>query len=171
MPPITVTIRPASEADLDAINHVIQAAVMTWPLPERVKSLSLPSYRYTALDLEHLDISVAVDDRRDIIGVAAWEQADAGDTPAGNSALLLHGIYVDPAYHHQGIGRRLFRAVEEASRTQGYDGLLTRAQESANGFFMAQGMQPLPVEDAAHQYANRFWKRVDANPRPAESKK
>ena len=40
-----IRIRPVDETDLDALNRVIGAAVMTWALPERVKRLSLPVYR------------------------------------------------------------------------------------------------------------------------------
>lgn len=59
---------------------------MTWNLPQRVKRLSLPSYRYTPLDFDHLEIVVAEDDQHNIIGIAAWEQASAKDTPAEHTA-------------------------------------------------------------------------------------
>ena len=131
---------------------------MTWDLPERVKRLALPSYRYTSTDLEHLEMVVAEDDRQATMGVAAWEPADAKDIPAGHTALLLHGIYVDPSYHHQGIGALLFQAAERAVRKRRRDGLLVKAQEDANGFFIAQGMSSLQVEDPLRHYANRFWK-------------
>jgi predicted N-acetyltransferase YhbS len=160
MPPSTVKIRPATAADLDAVNRVIEAAVMTWKLPERVKRLSLPSYRYTMQDLVHLDMVLAEDAQHGIIGIAAWEPADAGDTPAGYRALLLHGIYVHPAHHHQGIGRELFATAEYAVRKHRYDGLLVKAQGDARGFFISQGMHRLPVEDPARHYAHRFWKRA-----------
>ena len=164
MPPSSIILRPAIEADLDTINRVVEAGVMTWQLPERVKRLALPGYRYTLVDIEHLDICVAEDDTRRIIGVAAWETADSSDTPTGKTGLLLHGIYVNPAFHRHGIGRRLFKAAEEAVRAHGYDGLLTRARQEANDFFMAQEMNPLPVDRPSHQYANRFWKHVKPTP-------
>ncbi len=44
MPAPKVPIRPANQADLETINGVIESAVMTWRLPDRVKRLSLPSY-------------------------------------------------------------------------------------------------------------------------------
>lgn len=160
MPASKVHIRPARQADLEAINRVIEAAVMTWDLPERVKRLSLPSYRYDAVDLEHLEIVLAEDYQHNIIGVAAWEQAEAKDIPAGHKALSLHGIYVEPAYHQQGIGSQLFHAVEEAVCKHGLDGLLVKAQEGSSGFFIAQNMEPLQVDDPMHHYANRFWKRA-----------
>ena len=60
MPLSAINLRPALKTDLDAINRVIEAAVMTWKLPERVKRLSLPSYRYTLADFAHLEMVVAV---------------------------------------------------------------------------------------------------------------
>lgn len=153
-----VHLRPAGRADLEAINRIIEAAVMTWNLPERVKRLALPSYRYTALDLDHLTIVLAEDDRRRMLGIASWEPADARDAPAVNSALQLYGLYVDPAYHSQGVGHRLFRAAEAAVCKQQYDGLLVKAQEDAIGFFIAQGMSSLPAEDPALHYGHRLWK-------------
>ena len=36
-----IDIRPAGQADLEAINRVIEAAVMTWHLPDRVKRHAL----------------------------------------------------------------------------------------------------------------------------------
>ena len=161
MSPQRITLRPSTKADLDAINRVIEAAVMTWDLPERVKRLSLSSYRYNEWDFEHLEMRVAEDSKQNIVGIAAWEQADPKDTPAGHTALLLHGIYVDPSHHHQGIGRQLFRTAEQAVRKHSYDGLLVKAQQDANGFFLSQGMSRLPVEDPRRHYTNRFWKRAD----------
>jgi GNAT superfamily N-acetyltransferase len=153
-----ITIRTARQADLEAINRVVEAAVMTWQLPERVKRLSLPSYRYTDIDFDHFEMVVAGDERQNTMGIATWELADAKDAPAGQTALLLHGIYVDPSYHHQGIGGLLFQAAERAVRKHRCDGLLVKVQEDANGFFISQGMHRLPVEDPQRHYANRFWK-------------
>jgi predicted N-acetyltransferase YhbS len=161
MPPLTISIRPAKPEDLEAINRIVEAAVMTWDLPERVKRLSLSSYRYNALDLEHFNMVVAEAEQQHIIGIAAWEQADARDIPAGQIGLMLHGIYVDPAHHYQGIGRQLFQYAEQAARQQHYDGVLVKAQTGAEGFFLAQGMHRLPVENSERHYANRYWKRVN----------
>jgi predicted N-acetyltransferase YhbS len=156
-----IVIRPAKQADLEAINRVIEAAVMTWNLPQRVRRLALPSYRYTNLDLDHLEVVVAEDDQHNVVGVAAWGQADAKDAPPEHTALLLHGIYVDPPHQQRGIGRELFRTAEKAVRKHQYGGLLVKAQEAATGFFLAQGMSRLGVKDPARHYANRFWKRAD----------
>jgi predicted N-acetyltransferase YhbS len=158
MPSLNIKTRPAVQSDLDAINHVIEAAIETWDLPKRVKRLSLSSYRYTMMDISYLEMVVAEDDSHTVIGVAAWEPADAKDTPADETALLLHGIYVDPAQQHRGIGTRLFRIVEQAVREHHYSGLLVKAQESASGFFSSQGMEKLGASDPQRHYEHRFWK-------------
>ncbi len=152
-----VNIRRANKTDLDSINSVLEAALMTWKLPERVKRLSIPSYHYTAIDFEHLELVVAENNQQNIVGVAAWERANAKDAPAEKTALLLHGIYVEPAYHLKGIGRQLFKAAEAAVRRYNFDGLLVKAQEDASGFFIMQGMNKIQVNDPMRDYENRFW--------------
>jgi predicted N-acetyltransferase YhbS len=164
-----VTLRPAQLQDLDDINRVIEAAVQSWDLPERVKRLSLFSYRYTEVDFDHLEMIVAEIDTQGIIGVAAWEMADAKDAPSGKRALLLHGIYVVPSMHDQGIGRQLFHSAENAVRRYQVPGLLVKAQAGANGFFLAMGMQPLANGDSATRYANSFWKDSASQVRETQS--
>lgn len=156
-----IWLRPAVSADLDAINAVIERAVMTWNLPERVKRLTLPSYRYQPHDLEHLHIVVAEDADRTLLGVAAWEPANARDLPAGKTGLLLHGLYVDPDRQRAGVGTCLLDAAVRAAREQGFDGLLVKARPEAEGFFLTRGLTPLPVIDAERDYPHRFWKPVN----------
>ncbi|MFN2338454.1 MAG: GNAT family N-acetyltransferase, partial [Gammaproteobacteria bacterium] len=91
---LPIQLRQVTTRDLPAINQVIDAAVMGWNLPERVKRLALPSYHYDALDLDHLEIQVVEDGAGDITGVVACEPASPADIPAGMTGLLLHGLYV-----------------------------------------------------------------------------
>jgi N-acetylglutamate synthase-like GNAT family acetyltransferase len=152
-------IRHADSDDLDNINRVIDEAVMTWQLPERVKRLSLASYRYQALDLDHLQIQLAETDHT-ILGLAAVDDEPVPVSDRG-MGLLLHGLYVSPQHHHQGIGAELFEAIESLARQRQLDGILVKAQKDAVGFFEKQGMAKLPVENDARDYANRYWKGVD----------
>jgi len=157
---LSITLRTASLSDLDDINNVITSAVMSWQLAERVKRLSLPSHQYCEIDFRHLQFVVAQTgnaSQAKIVGVAAWEEAEPLNSPQNTRALLLHGIYVDAQHHRQGIGQALFARAQQAAIEQHYDGLLVKAQTDASGFFIAQGMQPLPQQND-RQYGNRFWK-------------
>jgi predicted N-acetyltransferase YhbS len=158
----SVTLRPASRDDLAALNKVIERAVQTWKLPERVKRLALPTYLYNEHDLQHLHIELATDSEGGAVGVAAWEAAVARDCPDGVRGLLLHGLYVDPEKQQCGIGGRLLQAAISAAREQGYAGVLVKAQADAGGFFSSQGLQLLAVKDTSRDYPNRYW--LDTNP-------
>ena len=68
-------------ADLETVNALIERAIDSWNLPERVKRLSLPLYHYHEHDLEFLELVVADVEAGGIVGVAAWETADPGDAP------------------------------------------------------------------------------------------
>lgn len=155
--PAAVTLRPATTADLLALNAIVERAVMTWQLAERVKRLSLPSYRYHAHDFLHMHGVVATDAAGGLRGVAVWDDADARDTPGAQRGLLLHGLYVDPAHQREGIGSRLLDAAADAARDGGYDGMLVKAQADANGFFAARGLTKLAVADPLRDYPHRFW--------------
>ena len=156
-----VILRQAGEADLDAINIVIERAVMDWKLPERVKRLSLGSYLYRPHDLDHMKLLVAARGEGEIVGVAAMEALAAAESPDHRRALLLHGLYVDPAYQRRGIGRRLFAAVEEKAAAEDFKGLLVRAQADASEFFISRGMQRLDVDNGRRDHPNRFWRVID----------
>ena len=155
--PQEILIRPAQAADLAQINRIIEAAIMTWELSDRVKRLTLPTYKYNEMDLQHLEVVVA-EENSGIVGVAAWEQANRVDAPKEKTALLLHGIYVDPARHREGIGRHLFRAAEEAVKKRQLDGLVVKAQKGSEPFYLSQGMHKLAAEDPKREFENRYWK-------------
>ena len=153
-------LRPVSSLDLGSVNRIIESAIETWEVPARVKRLSVPLYRYSEHDLDFLDLVVAEAEDIGIVGVAAWEQADPGDTPAGYSALLLHGIYVAPDQQRKGVGTRLFEAAEKAASSRGFTGVLVKAQPGAEDFFLTLGLQRVPVEDHRRDYPHRFWMPV-----------
>jgi GNAT superfamily N-acetyltransferase len=166
-PTAKATLRLAHADDLAALNGVIERAIMTWQLPERVKRLSLPSYRYHTHDLDHLHLVVAEDADHAVIGVAAWTPAHPRDLRTGEHGLLLHGLYVDPAYQRRGVGARLLDAVETAAQAQGLDGVLAKAQADAVAFFEASGWQRLPIEDPKRDYPHRFWRIARSKTWPA----
>ena len=162
--PADIRLRFAQTGDLDDLNAVIEAAVMGWNLPERVKRLSLPSYRYQEHDLDHLRLLIAETGTDGIVGVAAWEPAAAGDAPTGAKAMLLHGLYVAPRRQLGGIGTRLLEAAATAARQAGCDGLLVKANPDAQGFFAHRGLDRLLVEDPTRDYPYRYWLPLSDGP-------
>ena len=156
----TIDLLHPDAQELAGINRVITAAIMTWDLPERVKRLALPSYRYSDIDGQILEFLVARDPQSRIVGVASWEPAKGNDIPHAQQALLLHGLFVDPTCHRQGIGRALVDALLAQTAAAGSDGLLVKAQRDALDFFSAYGFLPLPVHNESRQYAHRLWKPV-----------
>jgi predicted N-acetyltransferase YhbS len=149
-------VRAGGADDLPGANRIIEAAVGTWHLSERVKRLALPLYRYTEVDLTHLDLRL-LDGPGGLMGVAAWEPADARDGPDAGTATVLHGLYVSPDGHRTGIGRRLLEDGIRRARTAGLSGILVRAQAGAEGFFQRAGFSRLAVRNEARDYAARFW--------------
>ena len=157
-----IRLRPLAAADLDSANAVVEAAITTWSLPERVKRLSMPSYRYDRNDLEHVTLMGALNSTSATVGVAAWEPASVSDTPNGIKGLLLHGIYVIPTQHRTGIGSCLLEVAIQGAREGGFEGLLVKANPDATGFFAAKGFQQLSTEDTRRDYPYRFWLQVGA---------
>lgn len=162
--PVDIATGIPAASDLPSINAAVEGAVMTWRLPERVKRLALPSYRYGEADRRHLGFAVArASAGNDVLGVAAWEPADPRDCPAGRRGLLLHGLYVAPAKQRCGLGTRLLQCALSASAAAGFDGLLARAQRDAEGWFEQKGFQRLPVDDG-RDYAGRYWLPTNRSP-------
>ena len=152
----TFVIRAGGAKDLPGVNGIIEAAIGTWNLPERVKRLALPLYRYTDVDLTHLELSL-LEGPGGLMAVAAWESADARDVPGDGPAKLLHGLYVIPDAHRTGVGSRLLEDGIRSARASGSRGVLVRAQADAEGFFERLGFSRLPVRDESRDYAARFW--------------
>lgn len=133
---------------------------MGWDLPERVKRLTLSSYRYLPHDLDHIELILATLPDGEITGVAAWEPARYQDLPDNKTGILLHGLYVAPRYQHQGFGSYLLDAALEAARSKNRDGLLVKAQADAIGFFQSQGFCHLPVDNTSRDYPHKWWKQA-----------
>ena len=159
-PKESVFIRQVRQDELDAVNDIIESCVMSWDLPERVKRLSLSSYRYRPYDLKHFEMMVAEATWGEIIGVAVWEPASTADLPENKAGLLLHGLYVAPQHQDQGVGGQLINSALEAVCTQRMDGLLVKAQSDAIGYFRSRGFTNLPIENPTKDYPHRWWRAI-----------
>ena len=150
-------LRAATTEDLDAINRVIESAIATWNLPQRVKRISLPLYRYQRQDLEFLHMAVFEPANNEVAAVASWDKQCDDALPTGQPALLLHGIYVSADRQRQGIGSRLLQAAEQAVERCGC-AVLVKAQADAEPFFLRHGYRKLAVADPQRDYPHRYCK-------------
>jgi N-acetylglutamate synthase-like GNAT family acetyltransferase len=154
------SIRKGSLEDIDQINQVLEQAVMSWGLPERVKRLAIPSYRYHAYDMNSMSFYLAENASGEVIGVAALEAIPSLEDQKCSPSMLLHGLYVLPEYHHRGIGRQLLSVAEEHAQQEGFSGLMVKAQPEAKVFFSRNGYKELAVEDVRKDYQYRLWKSL-----------
>ena len=155
--PVEIALRPAVDTDLGDVNAIVEMAMDTWNLAERVKRLSLPMYQYSRVDLENFEIFVADIGGTKTVGVAALETSNLAG-PEGYRAAYLHSIFIDPGYNRRGIGRELVSRVEAVAQSHGFDCLLVKARPEAVRFFEALDFEFWPVEDPASDYPLRYLK-------------
>ena len=139
-----VAIRRARPRDTSAINFVVESAIDSWPISERVKRLARPLYQYDNVDLHHYDLLVADQSDHAIVGVASW----SAGKPSPDSTACLQGLFVDAAWHRRGVGVALLEAVVGQAGVRGSGRLALRATRSAENFFLYHGFRPDADEPA-----------------------
>lgn len=146
--------RRAGPEQLDTVNALVEAAVLAWPLPERLRRRAVPVLRYGARDFDAYVFALLPG----LVGPdAAVAVLDPGPIPGpgGGPAARLHGLYVHPQAQGGGAGRCLHRWAVDAAVALGRAGLLVHAERISKGFFEALGYERLPEEDGAYPY--RYW--------------
>ena len=104
-----MTVAIGTLIDLELINQVINGAVMSWPLSERNKRLSVSVLSYDQQDFRQYRFLLYKDASR-VVGVAAWDAENMVVT-ANGCGHLLHGLYIAPSYQGRGYGRCLMEEV------------------------------------------------------------
>ena len=155
-----IALRRARASDLQSVNNLIAAAIDTWSLADRVKRISLPLYRYHEDDLRDMQLVVAHSSDDEIFGIAALEQAYATDLFGGLEASVLHGIYVAPNLHRNGVGSALLEKIENMARSNDTEVLLVKARPEAMSFFSSHGFGTLPTRDHLRDYPYQLYKRL-----------
>ncbi len=149
-----MSIVKGKKTDLDCINQVITAAVKSWPMPERIKRLSVPVLSYDNEDFKYYRFAV-YKEAEQIQGVAAWNPEAPVLTELG-TGRLLHGLYISPEAQGRGYGQALMTAVLSEAEAQGADGLVVKAERPSIGFFEHSGLQPLAAAGPT-DYPYQFW--------------
>lgn len=96
-------IRRAALDDLSTVNDIVTAAVLGWPMAERLKRVALRVLTYDAVDLREMEVLLAEVDGLPV-GVAAWDPGAVLHGSGVRRGALLHGLYVVPEAQGCGIG-------------------------------------------------------------------
>ena len=164
------TAHEAAPTDLPQINAVIQSAITTWHLPERVRRLTAPLFEVDVTDMRDGQWLVTKNQDHEVTGVAHWTRAIGGDLPDKHRrAAIVHSLYVKPDAQHRGLGTALLGFIERAAREESFTALVVRAQRDAEGFFTANGFRPLRPEPDGVTYPRGLWRPVPALPTDSSS--
>ena len=153
---VVITIHPATTDDLPSINFVIKSAIMNWPLPDRLRKITVPVLQYREDDMAALSVLVAKLNG-EILGIAAWDSEPTHPLPNGLGGLF-HGLFVLPLVQYQGIGTSLMNAVFDEARKIRATGLLIKAQRVSRHYFERHNLPPLAATD--DEYPWQYWKRL-----------
>jgi N-acetylglutamate synthase-like GNAT family acetyltransferase len=130
-------IKPARANDLQAINVVIENAVMGWPLAERVKRLSVNVLIYDVTDFSHYNMYVAYKNH-EIVGVVAWDPQHPDN--------LLHGIYITPAEQQNGLGKQLLSFIFTLAKELAKTSVIIKAERISCAYFEHLGLEKVTSE-------------------------
>lgn len=148
---MTVEIRPAEPADMEAIQAVARAAWEEAHTPiigqSAVERFLDEHYNRETLQerLEAETVFLSAVDDRTVVGFAV-----AGPSEGDSSSFILGRLYVNPDRWGEGIGRRLLERVEVRTRQRGAERLrlgVMAENERAVGFYEAAGYQRIGVHE------------------------
>ncbi|MBC3956188.1 GNAT family N-acetyltransferase [Pseudomonas triticifolii] len=124
-------IRPAVQADAEAISGVIVSAL---------HASNAQDYPPSVIErVQHSFSPAAV---RALIMRRRVFVAVCGGVMVGTASLdgrAVRSVFVDPAWHRQGVGRRLMDEVERAAVEAGVSVLVVPSSLTAQGFYAALG--------------------------------
>ncbi|MEQ8484432.1 MAG: GNAT family N-acetyltransferase [Pseudomonadales bacterium] len=163
---LTTHVRAALPVELATVNDIVTAAVLAWPMAERLKRIALNVLTYDALDMREFEVLLAEDSGAPA-AVAVWDPATA-ITGSGARGALLHGLYVRPQAQRQGLGALLQRQVAHRAATHGYHGLVVKAERVSVSYFEHCGYARLDQSNPfGIDYPYLFWHPLDDGDQPA----
>lgn len=145
-------------SDLCAINRIVEQAVSSWGLPERVYRLTKPLLAYSGTDLNFMRAVLVLNAELNAIGTALWETGGLESAAKQTSPLFLHGLYILPEFQRQGIGTRLIDHVSRYARQAGYNGIEIKAWRDSEPFFLRLGFNDAAGAHERILYPRQLWR-------------
>ena len=150
-------VQTVAAADLAVVNGIIASAVESWPVPGRLKRLSLPLLQYSEADLAEFQCFVLVQGGNSK-GVAVLSRDTSFVGRHETRCALLHGLYVQADSQRSGVGRNLQQAVANRARESGCEGLLVKAQRVSRSYFEDQGYVACVSPGVDYPYL--YWRAI-----------
>jgi GNAT superfamily N-acetyltransferase len=126
----TLTIRPATSADVDALREVYRRSSMS----------NKGDRALFDLHPELLDWSdLAVQEGRTQVAVADGRVAGFATLSFTNSSAEVEDLFVDLEWTRRGIGRALIKDIAKVARTAGWTSIEVDANPHALGFYSSVG--------------------------------
>lgn len=122
-------IRPATSADLPAMNDVTMASKASWGYSAAQLEIWRENLTTSADSLAWPTLVAEAQGR-----IVAMAQADPTRRP-----WMLVACWVAPAFMHRGIGAALLREIGSMARDAGHDELHIDADPNAEAFYLRQG--------------------------------
>ena len=151
-------MRSAGSPDLAVINNVVNHAIETWNLPERVRRLAKPSLTYTESDLDFMLAALGENEEGNAIAAALWEPEEG--RLSRHSSILLHGLYVMPEYQRNGVGACMVEHVSKIARKAGFHGMTVKSWRDSEDFFLKLGFSDSAISGQERLYPRQLWKPV-----------
>jgi GNAT superfamily N-acetyltransferase len=148
--------RLARRADLDALRHLMDAAISELQKPFLDESQIASSRTIMGLDTQLIDDETyfIVELNGNLAGCGGWSRRATlygGDQSPGRSAALLdpakdaarvRAMYTHPQHTRKGIGRLILSLCELAARSEGFQSVELMATMAGEPLYRACGYEP-----------------------------
>ncbi len=143
---------------LDVVNDIVEEAVSSWGIADRVRRLILPSLLYNEVDLQHMRFLLLDDEGGKAVAVAIWEEIGGTDTSSRTRKVQLHGLYVRPRWQRQGLGAGILEFVGLWVGMHGLDGITVRPWRESEAFFRRHGFESASDRASPEDSSPGLWR-------------
>jgi GNAT superfamily N-acetyltransferase len=156
MTDLTLAHRLARRADLDALRHLMDAAISELQKPFLDEDQIASSRTIMGLDTQLIDDETyfIVETVGNLAGCGGWSRRATlygGDQSPGRSAALLdpakdaariRAMYTHPHHTRKGVGRLILSLCEQAARSEGFRRVELMATLAGEPLYRACGYEP-----------------------------
>jgi GNAT superfamily N-acetyltransferase len=156
MKDLALTHRLSRRADLDALRHLMDAAISELQKPFLDEKQIASSRTIMGLDTQLIDDETyfIVETAGKLAGCGGWSRRATlygGDQSPGRSAALLdptkdaariRAMYTDPHHTRKGVGRLILSLCEQAARSEGFRRVELMATLAGEPLYRACGYEP-----------------------------